>query len=575
METEQEEREDEEQLEIEKEEVTQETQIDSAREKETPKSGWRRLSLRNRKKKKARKLSDRYFIALIWACVVVRLWMHLWILQLLPIPIIIWLLKKTAKRFNLWECLKSKAKFRLTCAGEAVRCRERVLVPKPIRGLGKLILRGDAKFISLIEDSLDKIISIFIILLLLVTTVFVSFLLAMQVQGESMQLVMVTSNLLNSTISNQPDMNKWLSDTVDVRKVLDSMLNNAYLYGREWIASKLNSALSGTQVNKSEIEKEILTVWDRLYEEWIKKNSSTVQSSVTRGSVFSPWSTLYSSFSKIEGLELQISNLIAVIKDNIGTLLSVLESVWIVLKGNINLAFTVVTTTLSLVLGGGTALLNFFVSMVVFITTLFYLLSFSDEQYKPAVWFASLTPGNISGPNKLGQAVEEAIRSVFGASVKMATFYGLYTWLTHTIFDIKIVFIPSALAAFLGAVPFLGTYWAALPGVIDLLVQGENVEAVLLIVVHFLPTYFVDTAIYADITGGGHPYLTGLAVVGGIYCVGFEGALIGPILLCCLMVAFNVYGSVMEAPATTPDSDEIPGKTTGKLGFLRRGYSVT
>lgn len=178
---------------------------------------------------------------------------------------------------------------------------------------------------------------------------------------------------------------------------------------------------------------------------------------------------------------------------------------------------------------------------IIFSTALFYLLCASEEQYKPIELVKSLMPRSQPTPlmkakghtnrNEFLNSVDESINAVFTASLKMMAFHGLSTWLLHRLFELEVVYIPSVISAVFGAVPFISPYWASVPACFDLWLSGHVSQAVLMLLLATIPSSFVTTAFYSEIKGAGHPYLTGLAIAGGVFVFGIEGALFGPMLL--------------------------------------------
>ncbi|XP_037517363.1 transmembrane protein 245 isoform X2 [Rhipicephalus sanguineus] len=497
-----------------------------------------------------------YLSTLVWACLLAQLWRYIWLLHLTYVPLLYTVIKRVGSHLNLWSCLRDQSRTVCWTLRNWYEERSQALFPAPVHGLWRLLREGDKRMVSVLKTSIDSLTTIGILLLVTLLATVGTIFLALQVYGESMHLVEVTSSLINHTVVNSPELQELLPESLrNAQGAFDSMLGDAYLYGRQWISGAVRRALDDAdESHVLEVERQTLELWDRAYHLWVARNA-TDDPTLHHGP---SWDALTDSLRNLD-----FSLFSSFVRDNIGTLMSVFESIWNLLKGNISVVLSLVTTTISILFGGGTAVLNFVLNFVVFMTALYYLLRASKERYKPLDLFSSMLPGSAS---RLGEAVEEAVAGVFAASFKMAAFYGLYTWLIHTLFDVKMVYIPTALASLFGAVPFIGAYWACLPAVLELwLVQAQRLKALLMLICQLAPTYFVDCAIYAEIKGGGHPFLTGLAIAGGVFCLGFQGALFGPMLLCVLIVAMKVYRSVMQS---------MPAGTAGRRFSFKRMFTI-
>ncbi|XP_060526969.1 transmembrane protein 245 [Cylas formicarius] len=480
-----------------------------------------------------------YLYSVFWACVAMFFWKNVMFLPLLLIPILYYVAKHFGIYLGVWMYLSDK----FSCLVQVISdwCDERhdALVPVPVRGLYKVVEKVNATVKSSLKSSIDTVASCVVMFGIIVFVISASIFIFIQIYAETIMLIQLTGNAINQTVVHNPELRQLLPPSLD--DTLDSVLENAYQYGREGISKAVKSVMSDVDSTKSaKIEQQVLELWDRAYQSWMSSDDINGPK-VTDDAVASSWEAFVRDVQKSPEI-FNINGLFDFAKQNVGTLLALLESVWGIVVNNISLIVSSFSTCLSILLGGGTAVLNFILNMIVFLTTLFYLLNSSCDIYKPV---ELLTKFSASG-RRFGHALEGAIYSVFSASFKMALFYGLWTWFIHNLFGVKIVYLPSAFATILGAIPFLGTYWACVPAVLDLwLAQDRWLSAILFAGVQFLPTSVVDTSIYSEIKGG-HPYLTGLAIAGGIFCLGVEGAIIGPLLLCGLYVAIDLSSTIFK-----------------------------
>ncbi|XP_047512852.1 transmembrane protein 245 isoform X3 [Pieris napi] len=485
-----------------------------------------------------------YFKLLFFGCFCMLVWKHIWLLPITLIFLAIHVIKYLLNFFGVWlffEHHYNNVMLKINCWWNN---RQSALIPGEIRGIRKMMSMCNRTFIGMAYESVDTVSSCIVIIGLILFMIVATIFICIQIYSEAIVVIQLSGSLLNSTFVQNSVIHAYLPEGWEDK--LDSLIDNAYTYGREGISTGVKSILKEGDPEKiARVEQQVLEIWDRVYQSWVSGHfAATVGPQVDSSAVQDSWDNLVSNFTEAPGL---FEGIASWVQANVGTLSAIATGIWSPLASNVSLLAGSIGAFTSILFSGGGAIISMIINLVVFFTTLFYLLASSNALYKPVEVITQIQPN--FGP-RLGIALSVAINQVFRASFKMALFYGLWTWLVHNLFGAKVVYLPSVLAAVLGAAPFLGPYLAGIPAALDVWLQGRPMAAIMLPIAQAAPIAFLDAAVYAEIKDGGHPYVTGLAIAGGIFYLGPEGAILGPLLLCCLMVVLNLSSSFLrDTPA--------------------------
>jgi predicted PurR-regulated permease PerM len=256
---------------------------------------------------------------------------------------------------------------------------------------------------------------------------------------------------------------------------------------------------SHESLSNKKFEEQVLQFWDGLYTYMsnmsMEMNSHRQWNRMRFNSLFEqddPLSSIIKQWQTI--VNYNSNDVYRLLHDNIDVVRTILDSI----RTNTTLMLAVFSMTLTRLYTSGYALFNVCLSLMIFLTLLFYLLAYSDQTtYRPIQWLNHIAAFNDD--QRLGETINDAVINTLHVSLKMACFYGFYTYLLHSLFGCNIVFIPALLASICAIT--VKSYLAAVPGCVDLwFVQQRSFSAWILLLAQILPVYIVDHTFYSRIT---------------------------------------------------------------------------
>ncbi|KAK9807670.1 hypothetical protein WJX72_005850 [[Myrmecia] bisecta] len=189
--------------------------------------------------------------------------------------------------------------------------------------------------------------------------------------------------------------------------------------------------------------------------------------------------------------------------------------------------------------GAVTWALQFFV----FVGLLYFLLNLETD---PLCLALHLMPVSEYACHQTRLAMTNALRGVFVSSLKLMIFHSLFTWITLRAAGTHLTYTCTLGTAVFTALPIVPVWVFALPGSLQLALQGNIWGGVLLFLVNFAAGW-ADDSLLDDIPGS-NSYLIGMGVAGGLSTFDnpLQGVLLGPLIISLMSALYNLSASFMD-----------------------------
>ena len=190
-------------------------------------------------------------------------------------------------------------------------------------------------------------------------------------------------------------------------------------------------------------------------------------------------------------------------------------------------------------LAGGT--FNVFIAIGIMYFMLYYMLIKRDSMKSSLISYIPLGKDNLK---IIGEESDQLVRSNALGIPLVAIFQGVIALIGFLILGVPDPFFWFVITAIGSMIPFIGTAIGILPVVILLLAQGDNWQAIAMLIYGFVVVGSTDNIIrlyILDRLAAVHPLITLFGVIVGVQLFGFIGLIFGPLLISLFLLILKIY----------------------------------